>query len=250
MNDPKQKLVSVDEVSISKLSVEIKTVSVGRRQMSMALFRQLPRAPLIDLDDGDLRLNGMPWGRVNYHWDRCCYPDERTHIHVLWQRDTTLIQSAVLTEYEFSNKESELYKAIERYHALCRIGALLCALTTTEEIKSDANTIKIGRWEATEEQRACSPLAHMIKTFRDADAVDTSMYGSKEYRRTEIEKRGIELCAALQIAPPKTEEEAWSLLQAWRERGLTLRAAQTRRLALYETRYQELLALEQLFIAA
>lgn len=62
MKGPQQKLVSVDEVSISTTSVEIKTISVGRRQMSMALFRQLHRESLIDLHDHDLRLNGMPWG--------------------------------------------------------------------------------------------------------------------------------------------------------------------------------------------
>jgi len=246
MNGPKQKLVNVDEVSVSTLSVEIKTVSVGRRQMSMALFRQLPREPLIDDDDDDLRLNGMPWGRVNYHWDGCFHPvddESHVHVHVLWQRDNVLFQSAVslsapfLCDYIDAERD---WNSVLASH--CRIGVLIAGITTNEEIKSQGNKISTGRWVASEDYQ--ESFAYMLQQFRHCPAT------AKVENCARIEKKIAELCRDIDVDPPDTEEAAWTRLQDHNEQYRAMRTDQTRHLARYQKRYEELLALEQLFISA
>jgi hypothetical protein len=60
------------------MSVEIRALKVGRKQMTVTLFKQLREHPLID---GDGYLQGTPWGIVNHHPDRCESPG---HQHIVW----------------------------------------------------------------------------------------------------------------------------------------------------------------------
>jgi hypothetical protein len=53
-------------VSISTATVTIKALTVGKKQMTMGVFRQLE--PCIFVDETNLTLNGEAWGWVNYHW--------------------------------------------------------------------------------------------------------------------------------------------------------------------------------------
>ncbi|KQZ07264.1 hypothetical protein AB0K86_33035 [Streptomyces clavifer] len=76
--------------TITTASVEVKTLTIKGKQVTLAVFRQLKDEPLI-AEDGTLL--GEPWGIVNYHPDKCA--DAPEHLHVVWQKDDALRRSAV-----------------------------------------------------------------------------------------------------------------------------------------------------------
>lgn len=82
--------LTVYNAQISTATVEIKTLTVTGKQVTLAVFRQLLDEPLI-AEDG--ALNGVPWGTVNYHPDKC--GDGGQHLHVVWQKGDELRRSRV-----------------------------------------------------------------------------------------------------------------------------------------------------------
>lgn len=83
--------ISVHEAQIRTASVEIKSLTVSGKQVTLAVFRQLLREPLYD--DETMTVNGIPWGTVNYHPDRCA--DDRNHHHVVWQKGLELRRAQI-----------------------------------------------------------------------------------------------------------------------------------------------------------
>lgn len=82
--------LTVETAEITTATIEIKTLTVRDRQVTLALFRQLLTAPLVT-EDGDLL--GTPWGKVNYHPDKCSHDAE--HLHVVWQTGPELRRATV-----------------------------------------------------------------------------------------------------------------------------------------------------------
>lgn len=83
------KRLTVHNASVTTMSVEVKTLTIGARQVTQGIFRQLIEEPLI-AEDGTL--NGVPWGHVTWHPDRC--DDAKTkHWHVVWQKGDELRRS-------------------------------------------------------------------------------------------------------------------------------------------------------------
>lgn len=76
---------------ISTASVELRTITINNKQMTLAVFRQLPEEQLLSPKTGELR--GVAWGPVNYCPDRSCEGD--THIHVVWQQGSVLKRSTI-----------------------------------------------------------------------------------------------------------------------------------------------------------
>jgi len=90
------KQLTTQNATITTTAVEVKTLTISGRQVTLAVFRQLREKPLIN-DNGTL--NGVPWGTVNYHPDRC--GDEREHWHVVWQQGSELLRSRVEEKPDF-----------------------------------------------------------------------------------------------------------------------------------------------------
>lgn len=91
--------LTVQNAEIKTAAVELKTLSVSGRQVTLAVFRQLLEEQLV-AEDGSL--NGVPWGTVNYHPDKCEWrPDVyytdglEDHWHVVWQKGPELRRSRV-----------------------------------------------------------------------------------------------------------------------------------------------------------
>lgn len=84
------KALTVHNAEIKTATVEIQTLTISGKQVTLAVFRQLREAPLIDRDG---TFNGQPWGVVNYHPDRCAA--EEAHWHVVWQKGNELLRSFV-----------------------------------------------------------------------------------------------------------------------------------------------------------
>ncbi|MBC2904001.1 hypothetical protein [Streptomyces cupreus] len=85
---PKQ--LTTQNATITTAAVEMKTLTVSGKQVTLAVFRQLIKEPLV-ADDGTL--NGSPWGTVNYHPDKC--EAETAHWHIVWQKGTELRRAYV-----------------------------------------------------------------------------------------------------------------------------------------------------------
>lgn len=84
--------ISVQDATIRTATVEIKTLTISNKQVTLAVFRQLQEETLVDEDaDGFL---GLPWGTVNYHPDTAC-KDAGRHLHVIWQKGEELRRAFV-----------------------------------------------------------------------------------------------------------------------------------------------------------
>jgi hypothetical protein len=102
--------LNVHNAQISTVSVEIKTLTVSGKQVTLAVFRQLIDEPLIG-EDG--RLKGVAWGTVNYHPDKC--GEDAPHWHVVWQLGDELRRSKVSATYQ--PEEVFWSKALTHLHA-------------------------------------------------------------------------------------------------------------------------------------
>lgn len=75
--------IDVRQAQISTATVEIKTLSVNGKQVTMGLFRQLLREDWVDSFGDEC---GTAWGTVNYFFGSC----DADHLHIVWQQGDTL----------------------------------------------------------------------------------------------------------------------------------------------------------------
>lgn len=84
------KILTTQNAQITTAAVEVKTLTISGKQVTLSVFRQLRDEPLLT---PDITFNGVPWGYVNYHPDKCA--DDRQHLHVVWQSGSDLLRSKV-----------------------------------------------------------------------------------------------------------------------------------------------------------
>lgn len=82
--------LTVRNAQITTAAVEIKTLTISGKQVTLAVFRQIKVEPLL-ARDGSLR--GELWGTVNYHPGKCA--GNEPHWHVVWQKGSELRRSYV-----------------------------------------------------------------------------------------------------------------------------------------------------------
>jgi len=95
--------IATKEAALRTAMVEIKSLTVSGKQMTLAVFRQLLAEDVIDRATTTLR--GVPWGTVNYFWKGCAVWDQDgdasrvgdndRHIHVVWQQGGELRRDCV-----------------------------------------------------------------------------------------------------------------------------------------------------------
>jgi hypothetical protein len=74
----------IEEVAtITKAVVEIKTLTVGGKQMTKAVFNQIPEEPILELEGDYAESKGVPLGTVNYQTEENSY-------HLLWTDEKKL----------------------------------------------------------------------------------------------------------------------------------------------------------------
>lgn len=80
------KKINIEDAKIKTATITIKAVSVDKRQMTLAVFRQIQVEDIIDTKTYQLR--GLPWGLVNYYNKDDLYGIDKSDnpIHVLWQK--------------------------------------------------------------------------------------------------------------------------------------------------------------------
>lgn len=62
----RETVLHVSDVAITTATVEIQVIRIGAKQMTLAVFRQLPHKDIFD-DWGSLLAD--PWGWINYDWN-------------------------------------------------------------------------------------------------------------------------------------------------------------------------------------
>jgi hypothetical protein len=87
--------LTVQQAEIHTATVSIRTLTINRKQMTLATFRQLLEADLISGRTGEFR--GSPWGVVNYCPDKtkCARFDQCEHLHVIWQFGDDLLRATI-----------------------------------------------------------------------------------------------------------------------------------------------------------
>ena len=101
--------ISVHEAQVSKATITINTLTIGAKQVTLAVFRQLLSESVIDF--GTKQFRGLPWGTVNYHPD-CVATDSPhrshhggQHRHVVWQMDDELRRATVYEPCSLHERE-------------------------------------------------------------------------------------------------------------------------------------------------
>jgi hypothetical protein len=96
--------VHVQTPNLSTLSVEVKAIRVGKKQVTQAVFRQLEKRECFDRET--LERHGTIWGWVNYFWGTC----NKDHLHIVWHREDNLYRDCVYrnvyTEWEENHQSS------------------------------------------------------------------------------------------------------------------------------------------------
>lgn len=82
------------EAVVKTATVEVRSLTITGKQVTLAVFRQLQEEDLVDYFNG-FELAGVPWGHVNYHPDKGC-ADEGRHLHVVWQKGEELRRALVV----------------------------------------------------------------------------------------------------------------------------------------------------------
>lgn len=113
------KQLNVENAVIKTATVEIKTLTLSGKQVTLAVYRQLPECDVLDVDWDEedkaiITLRGTPWGLVNYCLPGC---SKERHLHVVWQDEDTLYRSTTRSFYN-SNAEIDSEKSLEQKRML------------------------------------------------------------------------------------------------------------------------------------
>lgn len=102
--------LEVQQAQVSTATVEIKTLTVSGKQVTLAVFRQLQEEPLLDMKG---LFRGNPWGRVNYHPPDCTGKSTQfsTHIHGVWQKGEELRRATVQSAWLEASNALKFYRS-------------------------------------------------------------------------------------------------------------------------------------------
>ena len=87
--------INIQDVIIKTATIEVKVLSLSKKQVTLAVFRQLESCEEF-IDMWELKVLGILWGRINYHVN-CS--DFKKHIHLIWQKEDKLKRAVVYREY-------------------------------------------------------------------------------------------------------------------------------------------------------
>lgn len=152
------KLVNVEDAQILTATITVKALTIGKRQVTLAVFRQLQDEDILidgsEWPDGDflasqftldgeqeadsnkVYLKGIAWGRVNYHCDPKC-AQASPHFHIIWQKGDELRRCIVWKgiQHRWFNPETEEW---ERFHRAWEYDSVMDELRKTGMTKREA----------------------------------------------------------------------------------------------------------------
>jgi hypothetical protein len=101
--------LETDNIHVLTATVTIKTLTLSGKQMTLAVFRQIPEKSLFHPDTWEPQ--GIPWGYVNYcPKSPCQYQTDSgrwhlcgRHLHVIWECDEKLYQCRIMRNIQFDD---------------------------------------------------------------------------------------------------------------------------------------------------
>lgn len=98
--------ININNTQIKTASIEIKTLTIEKRQVTLSVFRQIQEESLIDYET--LQLLGVPWGSINYFFGlhKDCHSDD--WLHIVWQKGNELRREVIAKESIKSKKYLEM----------------------------------------------------------------------------------------------------------------------------------------------
>lgn len=96
-------------VEVTTMTVSVHTLRVGRKQVSLSMFRQLPEADVFT-DETHSGLRAQPWGIVRYRWGD--QPDSA--FHVVFVLDGALHRCLVTRDAGVPPKQYSRYERARR----------------------------------------------------------------------------------------------------------------------------------------
>lgn len=84
-------VVTIDNVRLKSVSVTIRAIQIDNKQMTQAVYNQLPAVSLWDPVKEAPR--GIVWGWVN-HCPRGCVIKSVEHRHIIWQHGSALFRTS------------------------------------------------------------------------------------------------------------------------------------------------------------
>lgn len=242
--------ISAHEATLKTATVELRTLTVNGKQVTLAVFRQLLEMPLMDDLDEDGHgpvLAGQAWGTVNYHPDKC--GDGDRHLHVVWQSGAHLRRSLVAWKLPEWSENWQASIEDQRYLAVLRRivetggeGKATAESRYWFDVRSGPMGIRLR------DREACENAKKVIDSFRAAPYEGwtySDTYAGKWYKDPAF-LRGEILASAQRMAGSETDgltaDATWALAsREWAN------LAQAR--ARYREMYADLESLDQLFIA-
>ena len=225
------KKINVVEAKITTATVEIQTLTINGKQMTLAVFRQLQQEDIFDEEKG--RLKGVPWGIVNYFWGDC----QPNHLHVVWQKGNELRRACVYEKGRFQKLEKEAQRLAKRHLA----SLVLVGKSPFNEQDLTHLSRHTGGWFHVSKTaiylRYSDPIMEVarIKCRQHENLPD--MYGLDKMRLEELESKLVgEYDASLDT------DRTWSEL-------LEVERQYHEKLEQWERIYKEMADLPQLFIA-
>jgi hypothetical protein len=170
-------VLHVEDALVATVSVDVRVLRIGKKQMTLAVFRQLADEYPVTLDEqAQLVWRGRLWGWVNYHTKEC---PNQAHRHVVWQKEGELRSAMVEKDLAGSELDQRLRQLWWDLNAGLR-GLLWANLLAEHPRRSQGGTYRNfefvvsgwGKYKAEyqvspEERLLLEPLpAHMREDFR------------------------------------------------------------------------------------
>lgn len=86
-------MLNTADVKINTVQVEIKSLMVGKKQLTLSLMRQIIEEDLIE--GKEPKLKGVPWGHVNYFWGNHKEKSYPEYMNIIWQKGSVLRRCVV-----------------------------------------------------------------------------------------------------------------------------------------------------------
>lgn len=93
-------VIHVKNASLRTATIQIKHLMLDGRKLTLAAFKQIPEEDIIDFKKA--KLNGIPWGIVNYPWSdlKKQLNYKKDTIQILWQKGNELRRALVNRFYD------------------------------------------------------------------------------------------------------------------------------------------------------
>lgn len=183
MKEAEKLVINADQAKVTTVSISIQVVRIDNKQMTLAVFQQLVRKPLIDWKT--LQLRGVPWGWVNYHKGCSLWND---HLHIIWQDGNRLLRSDVCRddfsralEWKKNHRRAEESLADAVAVLLLRNGVERdpeCWQGLLEELRNGVVSCRLGR----------NNLSIATTSFPALDRLRNSLYWERERFLSETEE--------------------------------------------------------------